>query len=391
MKVLFASAWSLLDTTNGGATSMRRLLQGLAARGHRCEVVSSPYVSAHEPPRVDAFFAQHGVPWKRASGGRLTAQDGPVRHLLPSPGERLQSPGAPRDARAERALFALTAERLAKLRPDVVLLWGRHGLEARLQRQARAAGAITVYSLMTTTPPATSAVRAVDALMVPSSFLAGWARRRYGRAADVVPPIVDPARCRVRSGPRTHVTLLNPCPEKGLLFFLRLAEQALVKLPRARFLAVEGRLTLAQLRQIGFDPAAFPNVEWMANQPDVRRVYRRTRVLLFPSLWPEVFGMGVVEAQLNGIPVLASRRGGLPEAVSGGAPLLEVPRASTRDWLRMPTAREVAPWLARLAQLTPARAYATASRQARTAAEAFDPERILDRAEALLARVSGRR
>jgi hypothetical protein len=37
-----------------------------------------------------------------------------------------------------------------------------------------------------------------------------------------------------------------------------------------------------------------------------------------PSFWEEAFGRSIVEAQLNGIPVVASRRGGIPEALNGG-------------------------------------------------------------------------
>jgi glycosyltransferase involved in cell wall biosynthesis len=44
----------------------------------------------------------------------------------------------------------------------------------------------------------------------------------------------------------------------------------------------------------------------------MRDIYACTKVWLFPFFWEEGVGGTIVEAQLNGIPVLASRRGGIP-------------------------------------------------------------------------------
>ncbi len=51
----------------------------------------------------------------------------------------------------------------------------------------------------------------------------------------------------------------------------------------------------------------------MANTLDPRHFYRVTRVLLVPTLVSEMFGRVAAEALANGIPVLASDRGALPE------------------------------------------------------------------------------
>lgn len=46
--------------------------------------------------------------------------------------------------------------------------------------------------------------------------------------------------------------------------------------------------------------------------------YRRADVFVFPSVWPEPFGMPIVEAMACGIPVVATRAGGIPEIVEDG-------------------------------------------------------------------------
>ena len=73
------------------------------------------------------------------------------------------------------------------------------------------------------------------------------------------------------------------------------------------------------------------NVEWQAPTDDMRGVYARARMLLMPSVWEESFGRTVVEAQLNGLPVLASQRGALPENVGDGGLVLD-PHAPVADW-----------------------------------------------------------
>lgn len=50
----------------------------------------------------------------------------------------------------------------------------------------------------------------------------------------------------------------------------------------------------------------------------IERVYRKTDVLLVPSIWPECFGIIIIEAMASGIPVIASRIGGIPEIVEDG-------------------------------------------------------------------------
>jgi glycosyltransferase involved in cell wall biosynthesis len=73
------------------------------------------------------------------------------------------------------------------------------------------------------------------------------------------------------------------------------------------------------------------NVQWLAPTDDMRAVYAQSRVLLMPSVWEESFGRTVVEAQLNGIPVLASDRGALVESVGSGGLTLD-PHAPVQTW-----------------------------------------------------------
>ena len=68
-------------------------------------------------------------------------------------------------------------------------------------------------------------------------------------------------------------------------------------------------------------PRTLPDgVTLLADWPNsaVREAMRRCLAVVVPSVWPEPFGMVVVEALAAGRPVIASRIGGIPEIVRDG-------------------------------------------------------------------------
>ena len=68
---------------------------------------------------------------------------------------------------------------------------------------------------------------------------------------------------------------------------------------------------------------SLPNVEVWEHQEDMRHVYSMTDILLVPSQFTETFGRVIVEAQVNGIPVVAAKAGGIPYTVGQGGILVE--------------------------------------------------------------------
>ena len=61
------------------------------------------------------------------------------------------------------------------------------------------------------------------------------------------------------------------------------------------------------------------------NTPRPSEFFRKTKVLLAPSLWNESFFLVAAEPMTNGIPVLASNRGALPDTMGDGGFLLDIP------------------------------------------------------------------
>jgi glycosyltransferase involved in cell wall biosynthesis/uncharacterized cupin superfamily protein len=160
-----------------------------------------------------------------------------------------------------------------------------------------------------------------------SDFTAEAVSESIGRRPLVLPPIVDAQRYRTETTAE-FATFINPVRAKGLDLMLQIVGRC-VDIP---FLFVEAwplsSIERAQLRTL---VANLPNVILEPPRLDMRTVYGRTRVLLAPSVWKEGWGRVVSEAQLSGIPVIASRIGGLPEAVGKGGLLMD-PEAPVGKW-----------------------------------------------------------
>jgi glycosyltransferase involved in cell wall biosynthesis len=80
--------------------------------------------------------------------------------------------------------------------------------------------------------------------------------------------------------------------------------------------------------------AAAPNVEFRGLVPGsaVPALLRGARALLVPSLWDDAAPRSVTEAYAAGVPVLASRVGGLPESVRDGESGLLMTPGAPDQW-----------------------------------------------------------
>lgn len=157
------------------------------------------------------------------------------------------------------------------------------------------------------------------AMICNSHFMAGRLQRMSGRKAHVIYPSFDPLDHGV-AGENGYITMINPHRVKGFSTFLEIAR----KLPEQRFLVVESwPLAQDDKRSLLDTISKLGNVEYSDRVPNIETIYRKTKLLLVPSIWEEAFGRVVIEAESCGIPVIASARGGLPEAVGQGGVCIE--------------------------------------------------------------------
>lgn len=160
-----------------------------------------------------------------------------------------------------------------------------------------------------------------------SQFTSRRLRSLFGIESTPLIPLVQPDVYRMNPS-REKVLFINPSLLKGAEIFFQVAD----RLPHIPFRVFESWNLTAPWRNYCHSRVEdLKNVEWCNPTRDISTLYGVGRLLIMPSVWEEAYGRSAVEAQHSGIPVVASNRGGLPEAVGEGGILLEAD-AEADEW-----------------------------------------------------------
>ena len=291
---------------------------------------------------------------------------------------RLDSTGHGRQRPEEvGAVLEFFRKYLEVLEPDVMLTYGGDPVTVGMIDLARRRGIPVVFAIHNLgyrkAPPLTD----VDARIVASEFARRHYRDNVGLDCHALPNPVDWDRVRVEDRNPRFVTFVNPAPEKGAGPFVRIAHELGRRRPDIPFLVVESRGTQGTLAACGLGRDEPVNVQVMPHTTDPRRFYALTRIALLPSLCPENQPLVAVEAMINGIPVIGSDRGGIPEALGECGFVLPLPGRLTPAGQVVPDAAEVAPWVEAIARLWDDQAlYEEHSARARREALRWHPDRV---------------
>lgn len=160
-----------------------------------------------------------------------------------------------------------------------------------------------------------------------SQFTAGKMQELLMVNSLVLPPLVDPDKYKVKSN-RKFVLHIGLSQEKGIEISFLLASRR----PDIPFIFIESwPISKEEFTNYEKRAATLNNVQIFRRTTDMKKYYGITKILLAPSICEEAWGRVVTEAQMNGIPVIASNRGGLPESLGSGG--LVVPHdADIDEW-----------------------------------------------------------
>jgi glycosyltransferase involved in cell wall biosynthesis len=334
-RLLFASIHSYIDPSSGAALATREVLELLAARGWDCRALTCGVLDyADETPLDDVLTALEQPANRVAAALSLGGEaevfdlelDGARVTLLPTHSSRPERSPNPREA----AIFLdLVQQVFNRFRPQVLLTYGGHPVCMEMMRRARARGIAVVFHLHNFGYNDRRAFDDVKAIIFPSEYSRRFHASRLGLEGTVIPDPIRLDRLVAEAPDPKYGTFINPQPDKGAAVFARIAIELDKRRPDIPLLLVEGRDTSDALARLPVDLSTLTNLNRMANTPDPRDFYRVSRVVLMPSLWRESLGRVAIEAMANGIPVMASDRGALPETLGDAGFVFTIPERCT--------------------------------------------------------------
>ncbi|HEU5118370.1 MAG TPA: glycosyltransferase [Isosphaeraceae bacterium] len=362
-QILFATFPCYLDDSNGAAVASRSMMELLARLGFGVEAVTGFSLELDQEvdpwvwlsARGDDFEALGGESWSidvkglRASVPphfRLKVQGVPVTVVLGQSSRR-----AIANHEESESFLQLYDDTLDRFRPEVVVTFGGDPLAEEIRLRARARQIAVVFALHNFSYLSREPFETADAVIVPSRLASEFYQRKLGLDCTVLPNLCDPQRVRAEERDPRYVTFVTPSPEKGVFAFARIADELGRLRPDIPFLVVEGRGSERTLADCGLDLCAHGNVFLMPNTSDPRRFWRLTRICLMPSLWWENQPLTAIEAMTNGIPVIGSDRGGIPETLGSAGIVLPLPNRLTPQTREPPSPEEVSAWVESIVRL----------------------------------------
>jgi N-acetyl-alpha-D-glucosaminyl L-malate synthase BshA len=301
---------SCYSTFGGSGVVATEVGKALAARGHEVHIFS-PSV----PPRLVGFEDRINFHEVRATTYPLF-EDAPYSIALGSKMADVAEHHGLEILHAHYAIPHAMAALLARMAvPRLKVVTTLHGTDITV------VGSDPSYLTMVK-----MAIRESDGVTAVSEYLRDETYRtfRVDRAIDVIGNFVEPPGqerpdCRAWLAPKatsvlTHIS--NFRPVKRVMDVLKVFERVRKEVP-ARLVMVGDGPDRVEAEAYCRDRGFAAEVRFTGKQLDIGTVLACSDLFLLPSA-TESFGLAALEAMGHGVPVIASRVGGLPEVVRHG-------------------------------------------------------------------------
>jgi glycosyltransferase involved in cell wall biosynthesis len=346
MKFMFFSPHALVDSSSGAAQSVACLLSELQRLGHSCIAVTGSVLDAKNHLYDKTLAAPPATTFTAPAVGlvlpvRKVTFNGVLHVIAEFKSTATAALSAPEDA----VLYKLFLDSFAQFDPDVVMTYGGFASCYAAGLYAMSRGRKSMLYVASDTYTQAEHFHHANMLVTVSRAMAARLHGVTHLPKLVLPPFFDRSQVICQQRTAEYITLLNPLPAKGLMLAAALAMESARRGRPYKFLFVEGRGTRDTMRRLCPEVLALPTIGVADNTSEVRLVYERSVVILYPSLWFETAGKVLLEANANGIPVLASNIGGIPEMLDGAGYLFDPPPACLQNWEAPPAPGYVDKWM----------------------------------------------
>jgi FkbM family methyltransferase len=350
-RILWANFYCLLDTSSGASMSVRQMLFQLIKNGYEVEVVGATIFDA---PKGITLLKEHWAAIKDPENTVVEVSDGLLLHRL------ITTTSEDREMMTSKEMnrwYRLYIQRLDTFKPDLVWFYGGDGFTSLIPHEAHVRGIPSAAYTPNGSYTSTRWCRDVDLVITDTEATANYYREEMKFSPIPVGKFIPPENVVAKTNSRQYITFINPSLAKGVVVVIQLAMALAKRRPDIKFEIVESRgdwhgLVSLVCKMLGEDPASLTNVVITPNQADMRTVYGRSRLLLAPSFWWESGARVLVEAMMNGIPAIVSKRGGNVEMVQDAGIIVEFPKECyEKPYDRFPKPELLLPVIERIERL----------------------------------------
>jgi len=324
-KLLWASPTNLLDTSSGFSLSVREMLAQLFKNDYEVQILSAAIFDS----KVGMSIVQKHKDFLSTNLGKfIDIEDDNLVH------KTFITKSIVRDEMTsyeESVWFSAYLQILDSFNPDIVFFYRNGLLELSIAREAKIRNISTVVNLVNSSYSGKTWLRDVDLIITDSLATSKMYKDRENYDLVCIGDFLSKNRYIATKHTRKNLLFVNPILQKGVIFIIQLAlyleeigSDIIIEVVNSRGNWQD--ILKHTTAFLGKERESLSNVYVTENTTDMKGVYSRARLLLVPSFGFESAGRVIAEAQLNGIPVIGSSSGGIPEMIGDGGFVINFPK-----------------------------------------------------------------
>lgn len=323
-KILWVCHYCLMDSTSGASKSVRQMLHSLQSIGFEVEAIGCTVFDS--PLGVSGLGVDKlSEPEQRTI---MNYYDNGINHEL------VLTRSTVRDlvtADETQQFYDRYISKINDFEPDVIWFYGGRVTDHFISDEARCRGIPVMAYLANGNYSSVRWCRDVDLVITDSEATAKYYEAKLNLKPVAVGKFLEPSLVVANQNSRKNLTFVNPTPQKGSFITAALALEMEMFLPEIEIDVFASRgswedsVRVVTQQREGRPRNRLSNVTLQKNRTDVRSIYEKSRVLLVPSLWWESGSRVIVEAAMNGVPSIVTKRGGNLEMMGDGGVAIDLP------------------------------------------------------------------